>query len=88
MEMYEISMDGQREAMKKMASKVAKKAGTKIAKRINTEDEREGSMKCRLAKKVMHESLEMYEEGTFDWKEMIDDLATTLRAMENMKSDY
>ena len=77
----------QKKALKKAMKDVAKKSRTKVAESLSTEAERKGSLKCKLAYKVFDEALEMYEDGTLEWDEMIEDISSTLKAVGDMKDD-
>jgi hypothetical protein len=75
----------QQEALKEALAKVAKKAKTKVATSIATEMELKDSMKCKMAYKVFDEAIDMYEDGTLTWDEMVEDITKTLKVIGSMK---
>lgn len=66
---------------KKRFAKIAKKTDSEVIKSIATEikPDREKEIKCQMATKVFHESLEMFEEGEMTFEQFIEDLNKTLK---------
>lgn len=78
----EIDIKKQKEAMMK---KLGKLPDNKLTKKLKMQQERERSGKCKLARMVMFEALDMYENGMLSWEEMVADINDNLEAMKAMK---
>ena len=86
-----MDYEDQQKALKMAMTKVAKKAKTVVAERIAKGMNRKSSMRCSMAMRVMHEALDLYEDETLTWDEMIEDITSTLKVigkMKDSKEDY
>lgn len=82
MEKIEDEYKAREEAMKKMMSKVDTKIGKEVKSDFDKKEDKESKVKCDLAYRIFHEGMEMYEEGDMTFKEFIEDLNKTLKAIE------
>ena len=73
-----------KEMLKKMASL---RKSSPIAEKVFKKEEKEYSNKCWMARMLLDEALEEYEEGELEWGAMADDLMKSLKAMEDMKDE-
>lgn len=86
MDMPEVlsDYDRQRKAVEDGLKKAAKGSDSKILK----SEAREVTMRaeldehCSMVRRLMDEGLEMYRDGDFTFKEMVDDLYKALKAVE------
>lgn len=73
----------QEEAMKKSLKKAAVKSGSEILKKVSKKEEenKEVRMKCRMARRVFDEGIEMFESGDMSFENMVEDLYESLKAI-------
>lgn len=75
------------DSLTKLAREVSKKADTRAASRVAKKEEREDSDRCLVARQIFFESLEMYQTGEYTWKEMVEDLSSTLSVMDKLADE-
>lgn len=84
--MEELNFDDQQKEIEKQLKDLKKKSGSKIVKAKLQEEkqynDKERQRKCKLARIVVNEGLDMYREGEMEFKEMIEDIYKTLQAIE------
>ena len=66
-------------ALKKKLGKLSSKSD--LLKKISHKENKEYDEKCELARKVVWEALEEYEEGDYTWDEMVSEIHKSLKAL-------
>jgi hypothetical protein len=69
---------GHKKALEKMAYL---RKTSKVAEKVFRKEEKEYSSRCWMARMVLNEALEEYEEGDMEWDAMVEDVTKTLKAM-------
>lgn len=69
-------------------SKLAKssKAFAELDKDINYDEDPDVQTKCKLARRVFEESLDMFEDGDFTWDEFVKDINSSFNAIKGVKA--
>jgi hypothetical protein len=62
------------------------KAFAELDKDINYDEDPDVQTKCKLARRVFEESLDMFEDGEFTWDAFVSDLNSSLNAIKNVKA--
>jgi len=76
---YEKREREAKEKIKKLGSK--SKVLKEMSDEIKLKDDPDFKMKCKLADMIFRESMDMYREGDLTFKEMIEDLYKSLKAI-------
>lgn len=62
------------------------KAFESLNKDIEYDEDPSVQTKCKLARRVFSESLDMYEDGDMSWDEFVEDLNKSLNAIKSVKA--
>lgn len=73
---------GHKKALERMKSL---RKSSKVAEKVFKKEEKEYSSRCWMARMVLNEALEEYEEGDMEWDAMVEDVNRTLRAMSKIE---
>lgn len=76
--------DKHKEMLKKMGSL---RKTSPIAEKVFKKEEKEYSNRCWMARMLLDEALEEYEEGDLEWDAMVEDLTKTLKAMSDITEE-
>lgn len=79
---YENMQKAVSDHLQKAAEKSDSKALAEAAKEADYEDDPEREELCTVVRRLVDESLDMYEDGEMSFKEMVDDLTKALQAVE------
>lgn len=71
--------DKQREATKRKIAGMSGPIADQLNKEKKIQDDDEAQIKLRTADQIFHESMSMFRDGDLNWKDMIEDLAKTLK---------
>ena len=74
--------DKNEKIVKEEIKELAEKTNNNVLKSLALEDNPEVKEHCEMARRIFRESIEMYEDGTLDFKSFIKDLSEALNAME------